>query len=271
MSTAVAPATAPLRQSPVPRASSDGRADRAKRLARRWRRFGDEEAREALVLQFMPLARKLALRYANSPEPLEDLIQVAHVGLVHAVDRFDPDRGVRFSSFAVPTILGELRRHFRDTRWAVHVPRKLKERSALLEDAADDIAGLTGQSPSPGDLAEATGMTLEEVVEALQIREAHSALSLDGPGDPGDEITLGSRVACEEPGYGRIDEASVVWRTMAALREDERQVLALRLFEDLTQSEIAGRLDISHMQVSRLLRRAASRLQTVVAAGTGSV
>jgi RNA polymerase sigma-B factor len=243
---------------------SERRAERTRRLFERVRRFGDDAARDELVRQFMPLARKLALRYRNSSQPIDDLVGVAHVGLVKAVDRFDPAHGTRFSSFAVPTMLGELRRHFRDSGWSVHVPRALKERAALVEAAARQLTADTGRPPSPAALSDRTGLLVEEVLEALDVAGTYDALSLDAPSAAGvPDQTLGDTLPQVDGGYELVEYASVVSQTISALTDNEREVLALRFGADLTQTEIAERVGVSQMQVSRLLRRTMERLRTV--------
>ena len=243
------------------------RVERTRRLFIRAQRFDDAAAREQLITQFMPLARKLAMRYRNSSQPLEDLVQVAHLGLVKAVDRFDPEREVRFSSFAVPTILGELRRHFRDTGWVVHVPRALKERTATLDQASARLGARTARAPSAAELAEHTGIPLEEVLETMEAASSYDALSLDAPSAATvEDQTLADTLPQEESGFELVEYESVISATMEVLSERERTVLALRFQEDLTQTEIAERVGISQMQVSRLLRRTMERLRTVAEA-----
>ena len=262
-------APAPPRPHPSDDAVDEARrVTRASQLAVRWRRDGDLAARDALIEQFMPLARKLALRYANTSQPLEDLIQIANLGLVKAVDGWEPDRGLRFSSYAVPTILGELRRHFRDATWAVHVPRALKERASTVEAAGRRLTARDGRSPTPAELAEETRMSVEDVLEGLEVVRSYDALSLDGPsGGDADEQALGDTLAQEDGAFGRLEDSSVLASAMQALSEVERKALALRFGpEELTQSEIGRRIGVSQMQVSRLLRRSVDRLRVIMEA-----
>jgi RNA polymerase sigma-B factor len=233
------------------------------KLFDRWTRFRDQRAREELIRRFLPLARKLARRYAASSEPFEDLLQVASLGLVKAVERFDPARGFAFSSFAVPTIIGELKRYFRDSSWALHVDRGAQERARRILDAQQEIAGRTGRPPRIDELALYLEMSQEEVLDGLLVAEAYDAMSLDAP-IAGEDDELSSRldVIGEPDGrLDRIDEEATLFAAARHLPHRERQILYLRFSEDLTQSEIAARLGISQMQVSRLVRRSLARLR----------
>jgi RNA polymerase sigma-B factor len=228
----------------------------------RWQQHRDRAAREALLRRFLPLARKLARRYASSREPFDDLLQVASLGLVKAVDRFDPGRGNAFSSFAVPTILGELKRYFRDLGWSVHVPRGAQELALKVQEAQERLTNRTGRSPSVASLAEYLELSIEEVVEALETAAAHRATSLDAPIDAGDGETgtLADRFGNEDEGFELVEATATIGAAARQLSERERQVLALRFLEDRTQTEIAEEIGVSQMQVSRILRRALNRL-----------
>jgi RNA polymerase sigma-B factor len=236
-----------------------------RRLLVRYRQDGDPESREELVRRFLPLARQLARRYQRTNEPLDDLVQVASVGLVKAIDRFDPDRGTAFSTFAVPTILGELKRYFRDSGWAVHVPRGMQERAMRLDQAIEALQRRHGRSPSPKEVAAFTDQTEEEVLEAFEAQAAYDAISLEqhrsDDQDEGD--TWADRIASEEEGYELVEYAATIAPTLKALSPRDRLILHLRFSEDLTQSEIAERIGVSQMHVSRLIRRALSRLRAV--------
>ncbi len=235
-------------------------------LFERWRQHGDHFARETLVERFLPLARKLARRYARGVEQAEDLTQVASLGLVKAIDRFDPRLGNHFASFAVPTILGELRRHFRDASWAVHVARAAQERSLEVQKAMEVLLCETGRSPSVREIAEYLELDHEQVLDALQVSQAHSAVSLDAPGGREDESDGECRmdtIAVEDESYLHVEDSSVVAQALAMLEPRERQILGLRFFEEMTQSEIATRVGLSQMQVSRLLRRSVERMRAV--------
>jgi RNA polymerase sigma-B factor len=214
-----------------------------------------------MIERHLGLARHLALRYADSGEPFEDLVQVASIGLVKAVDRFDPERGVAFSTFAVPTILGELRRHFRDRGWAIHVPRDLKEAALRLDRA---IASHPGRPPTPAELAKATGFTVEEVLDAMEAGGAHRALSLDAPtgsDDEGAPSTIVDQLGDEDQEISRARDRATIARLSQVLDEREREILRLRFEEDLTQTEIGERIGVSQMHVSRLIRSALTRMR----------
>jgi RNA polymerase sigma-B factor len=233
-----------------------------RRLLERYHHDGDIAAREALVERFLPLARQLARRYQRGGEPLDDLIQVASLGLLKAIDRFEPDRPTAFSSFAVPTILGELKRHFRDRGWSVRVPRDLQEMSVRVEKVADTMARRLGRAPTPAEIAEEVGTTTERVLEAREAAGAYRAVSLDRPRDDADEGEGMAEVfGIEDPGFGLAEDAATVERLMTVLGDREREVLRLRFVEDLTQSEIGARVGVSQMHVSRLIRQAIARLR----------
>jgi RNA polymerase sigma-B factor len=231
-----------------------------------WRRraAGDAAARERLVEQYLRLARMLARRYARANEPLEDLEQVACLGLVQAIDRFDPARGTAFSSFAVPTILGELKRHFRDRTWFLRVPRELREAAMTTERAAEELAARLGRTPSAGEVAEATGMALEQVLEAREAALAYRCESLDRPlhrdGEDG-ATTLGDRLGLPDEALRRAEDELLLAQLVSTLRPREREVLRLRFSEDLLQREIAERVGLSQMHVSRILRDGVTRLR----------
>ena len=221
-----------------------------------YHRSGDQDARERVLVELMPLVRALASRYSGRGEPLEDLVQVGSVGLIKAVDRFDVDRGVEFSSYAVPTIVGEIRRHFRDKAWALHVPRRLKELSVRLSRVLDELTTELGRSPTVTELAEAVGAEEEEVIDALDSAHAYSTRSLQAPFDDEGDDSLFDMLGVEEPGYGEVEEGSLLDAGLGALDDRERRIVELRFFDEMTQSQIAAELGISQMHVSRLLRRA---------------
>jgi RNA polymerase sigma-B factor len=221
-----------------------------------YHREGDVVARDQLLVDLMPLVRALASRYAGRGEPLEDLVQVGALGLIKAVDRFDVDRGVEFSSYAVPTIVGEIRRHFRDKAWAMHVPRRLKELSVRLSRILDELTTELGRSPTVAELAEATGVEEEDVIDALDSAHAYSTRSLQAPFDDEGEDSLFDKLGVEDQGYAEVEDESLVSAGLDALDERERRIVELRFFYEMTQSQIAAELGISQMHVSRLLRRA---------------
>ncbi len=230
-------------------------------LLRAYHRDGDREAREQALVELMPLVRALASRYAGRGEPLEDLVQVGALGLIKAVDRFDVDRGVEFSSYAVPTIVGEIRRHFRDKAWAMHVPRRLKELSVRLSRVLDELTTELGRSPTIAELAAATSVEEEDVIDALDSANAYSTRSLHATFDDGDETTLADKLGADEAGYTEVEDGSLVAAGLDALDERERRIVELRFFEEKTQSQIAAEVGISQMHVSRLLRSALATMR----------
>jgi len=246
--------------------SSEDRAARSKedrRLLVRYHDEGDPAAREQLVERFLPLARQLARRYQRGGEQLDDLVQVASLGLLKAIDRFDPERETAFSSFAVPTILGELKRHFRDKGWSVRVPRDLQEMAVKVDRVADDMSRELGRLPTAAEIAERTGSSQEQVLEAREASAAYRAVSLDRPRSEDDEDgdSYADAVGAEDPGFGLAEDSATVDRLMRVLSEREREVLRLRFEEDLTQSEIGQRVGVSQMHVSRLIRQSIARLR----------
>ena len=234
----------------------------------RYQREGDVAAREELVKRCLPLARGLAGRYSYTDEPFDDLLQVASIGLIKAIDRFDPDRGAKFSSFAAPTILGELKRHFRDKGWALHVPRPLQERTLAVSREAEALSKRLGRSPKPGEVASAIGCSVEEVLEAHQAAASYEAASLDAPTvhDDDQAAPLVELLGGEDAGYDLVAERDAIASSWNELPDVERSVLELRFMHDLNQREIGERINYSQMHVSRLLRRALSRLETAAAA-----
>jgi RNA polymerase sigma-B factor len=241
-------------------------ADRAQEERLLFTRFSenrDPVLREALVERYLPLARQLARRYQRPDEPMDDLVQVASLGLVKAVDRFDASRQVAFSSYAVPTILGEIKRHFRDRTWSVRVPRDLQELALKVERVAGDMTRELHRSPSVSELAARVEVSEESVLEALEAVGAYHATSLETPrgseAEPGE--TLADTVGGEEDGYDRAEERATIARLMRSITPREREVLRLRFEEDLTQAEIGEIIGVSQMQVSRVIRQAVARLR----------
>jgi RNA polymerase sigma-B factor len=233
-------------------------------LLRRWHEQRDQAARDELVARMLPLARSLARRYANKGEPLDDLEQVASLGLIKAIDRFDLGRDVKFATFAVPTIAGEIKRHFRDRGWMVRVPREVQELGALLSRTRERLTRELGRSPTVEELAEGAGATLEHVVEALAAGESYRVLSLDEPlvqrdGEAGAGVV--ELIGGEDLEYERAEQRLLLRGGFEHLPMREREILRLRFFEGLTQREIAARVGISQMHVSRLIRRAIASLR----------
>jgi RNA polymerase sigma-B factor len=264
-------AVAPAR---FPRISRRRECDRAeareteRQLLVRYHHEGDLFAREELVERFLPLARDLALRYTYTDEPFDDLLQVASLGLIKAIDRFEPDRGTKFTSYAAPTILGELKRHFRDKGWALHVPRDLQERALAVSHETELLSKKLGRSPKVREVAQGLGCTVEDVLEAQEAAASYEAASLNAPTarDDDEAAPLVDMMGGDDSGYELVESRDAIGSTWQALPEVERRVLELRFMEDLTQREIGERIGYSQMHVSRLLRRALNRLETAAAA-----
>jgi RNA polymerase sigma-B factor len=228
----------------------------------------DRRLRDALVERYMPLARSIALRYVRGGEPLDDLVQVASLGLLKALERFDPQRSVAFSSFAVPTIAGEIRRHFRDRCWTVRPPRSLSETFGQIDRATEELRSRLGRAPTIREIGQALELTDEAVLEARQARRELAMASLDEPlhGQEDDEHSTGHTLGAEDPGYERAHDRATLQELSAVLTQRERLVLDLRFTQDLTQEEIGKKIGVSQMQVSRLIRQAVARLTEAAAA-----
>jgi len=247
--------------------SAERRAREDLRLFRAWGDHGDRRARALLIERFLPLARSLARRYERGSEPLEDLVQVASVALVKAIDRYDPARGYAFSSFAVPTIAGELKRHFRDQTWMVRPPRGIQEMTLRVEGALARLTQQLDRSPTTSELAEAVGVSDEAILEAMQARSARGALSLHAPqGEPGDAMSLQDTLGAEDPEIERAEQRAQLDRLMAEVSSRAREMLRMRFEEDMTQAEIGAAIGISQMQVSRILRQTIAQLRKVAGA-----
>jgi RNA polymerase sigma-B factor len=254
------PAAAPIRRDVL-----DEHGDPSE-LFSRWRRYGDLQARELLVRRFTPLTRSLARRYAHTSEPFEDLLQVASLGLLKALERFDPDRENAFASFAVPTILGELRRYFRDSSWGVHVPRDLQEQALKVGAAQEELTKEHGRTPTVNELAVYLELDTEKILEALQAAQAYDALPLDAPAGSGDSdggMTYLDALGAEDEHYELIELDATVAVALENLPVRERSIIHLRFIEELSQAEIGQRIGISQMQVSRLLRRSLEQLRVL--------
>jgi RNA polymerase sigma-B factor len=228
-----------------------------------YHRTGDAGLREELVTAHLGLAEYLARRFANRGEPLDDLVQVASVGLLKAVDRFDPERGLEFSTYATPTIVGELKRHFRDKGWAVRVPRRVQELHLRLGKVVSNLSQDLGRSPTIAEIAERAQASEEEVLEAMEAGRAYRFASLDAPGGGSDEDaqSLSSQLGEDDPRLADIEHRVALSPLISELPRREQVILHLRFFEGLTQSEIANRLGISQMHVSRLLARSLAKLR----------
>jgi RNA polymerase sigma-B factor len=228
-----------------------------------YRRSGDRRLRDELVEEHAPLAHFLARRFANRGEPVDDLVQVALVGLLKAVERFDPDRGLQFSTFATPTILGELKRHFRDRGWAVRVPRRVQELHLQLGRIVATLGQEHGRSPTPAEVAERAAVSEEEVLEAMEAGSLYRLVSLDGPATRDDDETseLVSCLGDEDAAFEQIEHRAELDDLLGVLPDRERRIVELRFFEGMTQSEIAERVGVSQMHVSRLLARSLEMLR----------
>jgi RNA polymerase sigma-B factor len=221
--------------------------------------------RDALIASHMPLARKLARRYARGPEQLEDLEQVAALGLVVSAGRFDASRGFAFSSFAVPTIAGEIKRYFRDAAWAVHVPRGLKDRGRRVQRAVDDLDGQLRRPPTVKEVADRLELTVDEVLEARIAYGSYVADSLDAPAPRADDgEPLGERLGAVDKGYDLAEMRVAIERALAQLPERERLAVSLRFHGGLPQTEIAERIGVSQMSVSRILARSLEVMRTAL-------
>jgi RNA polymerase sigma-B factor len=218
--------------------------------------------RDDLVTAHMGLAEYLARRFTNRGEPLDDLVQVAALGLLKAVDRFDPERGLEFSTYATPTIVGELKRHFRDKGWAVRVPRRVQELHLRLGSVVSNLSQELGRSPTIGEIAHSAAVSEEEVLEAIEAGHAYRFTSLDAPAGNDEEMSLSAELGAEDQGLIDSEHRVTLSPLIAQFPPRERTILHLRFFEGLTQSEIAARLGISQMHVSRLLARALAQLRT---------
>ena len=241
--------------------SRSQRAREDARLFERYRRTGDPAARAELTERFLPLARSLARRYDRGDESLDDLTQVASLALLKAIDRFDPQRPVAFSSFAVPTIVGELKRYFRDYGWSVRVPRPLQELALRVQRDSDRFASEHGHAPTAGQLAQRLGVDVEQILEAREAVGARRAASLERPPDGADDERPVHELSVDDPGFAAAEDAATISRLTAVLSERDREILHLRFEQDLTQSEIAAQIGCSQMHVSRILQRAISRMQ----------
>lgn len=231
-------------------------------LFRRYHLHREPAVRDALIERYLPLARHLARRYPAGGEA-EDLVQVASLALIKAVDRFDPDRGAAFTSFATPTILGEIKRYFRDYGWAVRVPRELQALTLRVERATERLTAQLGRTPTPGELATALEVSVEQVLEALTCDTAHRPVTLDLPARDGEDEPPRTLAAVEELGFAQVEDANAVDALLGELPEPERAVVILRFRADLLQREIADLMGISQMQVSRLLSRAIATLPQI--------
>ena len=219
-------------------------------------------ARDSLVTLHLPLVNYLARRFRDRGEPLEDLVQVGTIGLIKAVDRFEPDRGFEFSTFATPTIVGEIKRHFRDKSWAIRVPRRLQELRLSIGQATGELSQRTGRSPTINEIAVHLGISQDDVIEGIEGAAAYSTTSLDAQfGDDDSGSSMADRLGFVDPDLEGVEYRESLKPLLAALPERERQILAMRFFQGLSQSQIAAELEISQMHVSRLLAKSLASLR----------
>lgn len=237
-------------------------------LFKRYKSHGDESAREQLIVNHLNLVRFLAAKFNNRGEPLEDLVQVGTIGLIKAIDRFELERGLEFTTYATPTILGEIKRHFRDKGWSVRVPRRLQELSAKVTQASDALTQQLQRTPTVDDIAAYLEVSVDEVLEAMESGDAYSSVPLEGGGS-GDDDSVGviDRYGLVDEDLASLDDRLLIEGVLKDFTPKEQEVVHMRFAEGLTQAEIAERLDISQVQVSRLLRRTLKRMQDKIAPG----
>ncbi|MFT4082645.1 MAG: RNA polymerase sigma factor SigF [Nocardioides sp.] len=222
-------------------------------------------ARDELVRLHLPLVEHCARRFRNRGEPREDLVQVGTIGLIKAIDRFDIDRGVEFSTYATPTILGEIKRHFRDKGWAIRVPRRLQELRMQIGSTSAELTQQLGRSPTPRELADKIGCSVEEIVEGLESGHAYSTLSLDAGDDNDDNpATMLDAIGAEDESLEHVEIRESIKPLLEALDDREKRILMLRFFRNMTQSQIAAEVGISQMHVSRLLTRTLAHLRSAL-------
>ena len=239
--------------------------ERTHELFRLYKEKGDEEARDQLIVSHLNLVRFLASKFKNRGEPLDDLVQVGTIGLIKAIDRFDPERGLEFTTYATPTILGEIKRHFRDKGWSVRVPRRLQELSAKVNQTTDQLTKDLQRTPTTEEVAAKLGVSVDEVLEAMESSSAYSSVPLEGGSSDDDETpAVIDHYASVDEDLTSADDRMVIEDTIADFSPREQEVLRMRFNDGLTQIEIAKRLGISQVQVSRLLRRTLKKLQEKV-------
>ncbi|MDI9590316.1 MAG: SigB/SigF/SigG family RNA polymerase sigma factor [Acidobacteriota bacterium] len=237
--------------------------ERTRELFGLYKGAGDEEAREQLIVSHLNLVRFLASKFKNRGEPIDDLIQVGTIGLIKAIDRFDPARGFEFTTFATPTIMGEIKRHFRDKGWSVRVPRRLQELSAKVNQATDDLTRELQRPPSVAEVAERLGASVDEVLEAMESSSAYNSVPLEGAGQSAadDAPSIIDRYATEDGDLAISDDRMVIDEVISEFTLREQEIVRMRFQQGLTQVEIAERLGISQVQVSRMLRKVLKQVQ----------
>jgi len=234
-------------------------------LLKQFHESRDPKLRDELILAYSDLAAYLARKFANRGEPVEDLIQVASIGLLKAMDRFDPTRGTEFTTYATATVVGEIKRHFRDKFWAIRVPRRLRELNNSLMKTVETLAQRVGRSPTIPELVEETGIPFEDVVEAFELGHAYSPISLDAEGDD-EHGTVASGLGGEDPALARMEDRHTLEGALQRLSDRQRDVIRLRYYDGLSQADIATRLGISQIHVSRIQREALRRLRFLIEA-----
>jgi len=253
--------------SPTAHSHPERAGEEAERLLEQYQRSRDPKIRDQLVLMHENLVRFLAAKFANRGEPLEDLVQVGLIGLINAIDRYDAERGTRFSTFATPTIVGEIKRHFRDKAWNLKVPRRLQELNLQIMRSNEALAQQLGRSPTIGEIAAHVGASEDETLEAMEMGNAFDTLSLDaqlsfeGETAP---LTLNDTVGATDSSLENLQVYDDLKDALASLEDREKMVIYLRFFQDLSQSEVAQRLRISQMHVSRLQAKALSQLRRLM-------
>ncbi len=237
--------------------------ERTRELFRLYKEDGDEEAREQLIVSHLNLVRFLASKFKNRGEPMDDLLQVGTIGLIKAIDRFDPSRGLEFTTFATPTIMGEIKRHFRDKGWSVRIPRRLQELSAKVNTTTDDLTRELQRPPSVAEVAERLGVTVDEVLEAMESSTAYSSVPLEGTGQDSDDDapSVLDHYAAEDGDLAASDDRMVIEEAISTFTPREQAVMRMRFEQGMTQVEIAEKLGISQVQVSRLLRKVVKQVQ----------
>ena len=237
--------------------------ERTRELFRLYKEDGDEEARDQLIVSHLNLVRFLASKFKNRGEPLDDLVQVGTIGLIKAIDRFDPARGLEFTTFATPTIMGEIKRHFRDKGWSVRVPRRLQELSAKVNQTTDDLTRELQRPPSVAEVAERLGASVDEVLEAMESSTAYSAVPLEGTGNDADDDapSVLDHYASEDGELAALDDRMVIEDAIKSFAPREQEAVRMRFEQGLTQVEIAEKMGISQVQVSRLLRKVLKQIQ----------
>lgn len=237
--------------------------ERTRELFRRYKEEGDEDARSQLIVNHLNLVRFLASKFKNRGEPLEDLVQVGTIGLIKAIDRFDPSRGLEFTTYATPTIMGEIKRHFRDKGWSVRVPRRLQELSAKVNQATDELTNELQRPPSVDEIAQHIGASVDDVLEAMESSSAYSSVPLETSGSDADDDAPAviDHYASVDQNLAASDDRMVLEEAIKEFSPREQEVIRMRFVDGLTQVEIAKKLGISQVQVSRLLRRTLKKVQ----------